>query len=327
MAKSEAQHKVIFDTDPGVDDAMAILMMAGHPDIDIVAFTTSFGNVSTGMATRNGVYLSDMIAPVVGKTIPVYKGVHKPFMYNTTDGYAEFVHGKGGLGGLPVPDLNIPNHGLTAAEFIVKTVRENPGEITLVPVAPLGNIALAMMLEPELPKLCKDIFIMGGSFYAGGNTTPIAEANIYNDPHAADMVFAGDWADNSAVAGLDITYSTPMSRGYIENLGETGTLAGWMADCADFYIDFYASVFDGEQAVHCHDAVAVGMMTNPELFETISGAVRVQTDGMLRGQTVMDNHGKDHAGEHWNRPSIQAGVKIDADGFRDLFADCIKRLS
>ena len=140
------------------------------------------------------------------------------------------------------------------------------------------------------------------------------------------MVFAGDWADNSAVAGLDITYSTPMSRAMIEDLGQTGTIAQWMSDCADFYIHFYASVFDGEQAVHCHDAVAVAMMTNPELFETITGPVRVQTDGMLRGQTVMDNHRNDHDGHHWARPHIQAGVKIDADGFRDLFADCIKRL-
>ena len=321
-----AKHKVIFDTDPGVDDAMAILMMAGHPDIDIVALTTSFGNVSTDIATRNAVYLADMIAPAVGKIVPVYKGVHKPFMFDNTDGYAEFVHGKGGLGGLPVPDMDIPNHGLTAAEFIVKTVRENPGEITLVPVAPLGNIALAMMLEPELPKLCKDIFIMGGAFYVPGNISPTAEANIYNDPHAADMVFDGDWADSSGVAGLDITSITTLSREAIETMGESGTLAQWMADCSDFYINFYASKRLGKQEVCCHDAVAVAMMTNPELFETITGPVRVGTDGMLRGQTVMDNGRNDHAGQYWNRPSIQAGVKIDTDGFCELYTECIKRL-
>ena len=321
-----AKHKVIFDTDPGVDDAMAILMMAGHPDIDIVGLTTSFGNVSTEIATRNALYLSEMIAPAVGKTVPVYHGVHKPFLYNTVDGYAEFVHGEGGLGGLPVPDMDMPHNDLSAAEFIVKTVRENVGEITLVPVAPLGNIALAMMLEPELPKMCKNIFIMGGAFYASGNVTPSAEANIYNDPHAADMVFAGDWGEYSAVAGLDITHITTLSRETIEQLGGTGTLAQWMADCADFYINFYASKRLGKQEMCCHDAVAVAMMTNPELFETISGAVRVQTDGILRGQTVMDNNGNDHQGENWNRPAIQAGVKIDADGFRELFIDCIKRL-
>ena len=319
------KHKVIFDTDPGVDDAMALFMMAGHPDIDIVALTTSFGNVSTDIATRNALYLSDMIAPAVGKSIPVYKGVQKPFMYDNQEGYAEFVHGKGGLGGLPVPDMDNPNADLSAAEFIVKTVRENRGEITLVPVAPLGNIALAMMLEPELPQLCKAMFIMGGAFQTSGNVNPVAEANIYGDPHAADMVFAGDWASDSAVAGLDITQITTMTREAVEQLGKTGTLAGWLSQCADFYINFYASRL-GKQQVCCHDAVAVAMMTNPELFTTITGPVRVQTDGLLRGQTVMDSDNKDQQGHGWSRPSIQAGITIDTDGFRALFTECIERL-
>lgn len=321
-----AKHKVIFDTDPGVDDAMAILMMAGHPDIDIVALTTSFGNVSVDTATKNALYISQMIAPFVGKEIPVYKGVGKPLLYDVDEGYAEFVHGQGGLGGLPVPDLPHPTADLSAAEFIVQTVRENPGEITLVPVAPIGNIALAMALEPDLPNLCKDLFIMGGSFYGGGNITPVAEANIYNDPHAAHMVFGGKWAETSAVAGLDITYGTPMTRDWVNELGKANDTARWMADCADFYMTFYKSD-RGVDGVFCHDAIAVAMMTNPELFECIRGTVTVVTDGMARGQTLIDEHSQDRAG-YWNtRTPIQAGVKMDGDGFLDVFADCIKRLA
>ncbi len=321
-----AQYKVIFDTDPGVDDAMAILMMAGHPDIDILGFTTTFGNVSVKTATKNARYLSQMIAPFVGKNIPVYKGVCKPFMYETTEGYAEFVHGDGGMGGLFVPEVDTPYETISGAEYIIESVRQSPHQISLIAVGPLGNIALAMMLEPNLPKLCKNIFIMGGSFFRQGNISPSAEANIYNDPHAADMVFGGDWHESSAIAGLDITYSAPMHRTWIEDLSTANPMAKWMAECADFYMKIYEQGL-GVDGVFCHDAIAVAMMTNPEMFECVQGTIRVATDDMSRGNTIMRLNDTVPNAYWQNRTPMQAGVKIDADGFLSLYADCIKRLT
>lgn len=319
-----ATHKIIFDTDPGIDDAMAIFMMAGHPDIDILAFTTTYGNTSVAKTTRNAQYLSDVIAPVVGKKIPVYQGVHKPMMFDNPPEYAEFVHGGDGLGNVGMPYYTPPDTDITAAEYIVKTVRQNPHEITLVAVGPLGNIAMAMHLDPELPKLCKDLYIMGGSFYKQGNITPTAEANIYNSPHESDMVFGADWDNNSAVAGLDITMSAPMTAEYLQDLSTANDIANLMYRMTDFYIKFYASCYN-KHALHCHDAFAVVLMTNPEIFETLSAPVRVATDGLCRGQTIPCDRNFGNITD-WNRPPINIGIGVAADAFRDIFADCIRRL-
>ena len=321
-----AKHKIIFDTDPGIDDAMAIFMMAGHPDIDILAFTTTYGNTSVEKTTRNAQYLAHIIAPVVGKKIPVYKGVHKPMLFDNPPKYAEFVHGEDGLGNVGVPEYTPPNTHITAPEYIVKTVRQNPHEITLVAVGPLGNIAMAMHLDPEVPKLCKNLYIMGGSFYTKGNITPVAEANIYNSPHESHMVFGGSWGQGSAVAGLDITVKAPMTNTYLQDLSTANALASTLYQMSNFYMHFYTQRHAAQELYcHCHDVFAVIMMTHPEIFKTISAPVRVATDGICRGQTVPYDDNFSHITD-LNRPPIKIGIGVDAVALRDIFADCIGRL-
>ncbi len=323
-----AKYKVIFDTDPGIDDMMAIFMMAGHPDIDILAFTTTFGNASVDTTTRNAMYLSALIAPVLGYEVPVYRGVDKPFMFDNAPNFADFVHGTDGLGdaGVPIPAYKTPDTHMGAAEYIVKTVRQHPHEISLVAVGPLGNVALAMLLEPNLPTLCKNICIMGGSFYHKGNITPAAEANTYNSPHESDIVFGGKWGDGSGVAGLDVTYSAPFSQNYLETLATTSDLAQKMWHMGTFYMGFYKNICH-DTALHCHDAFAVALITHPELFTTMHGPIRVVPDGISRGQTIIKAATSGDDMGNWNRPSINIAISIDRDGFRTLFADCIKRLS
>ena len=320
------KYKVIFDTDPGVDDMMALFMMAGHADIDIVALTTTYGNASIETTTRNALFLADMLTLVLGQKIPVYQGVHKPIMYDNDPNYADFVHGVDGLGdtGMNIPSYTPETH-ITAAEYIVKTVRDNPHEITLVAVGPLGNVSLAMMLDPQLPALCKDIFIMGCSFYHPGNITPSAEANTYNSPHETDIVFGGNWSNTSGVVGLDVTCSVPLSQSYLKDLTSTGILGQKMWDMAKFYLKFYETVYH-EKSLHCHDAFAVAMMTNPEIFTTKAGAIRVVTDGISRGQTVITDPTSGDKNGDWNRPKINVAIDVDGDAFRKLFANCIRRL-
>ena len=307
------KHKIIFDVDPGVDDALAILMAAGHPDIELLGLTTSYGNVSVDTATKNANYIAHLIAPYTKEKIPVYRGISKPLLYDNTKDFAEFVHGKGGLGGLTIPDLPHIKHDITAAQFIVQTVKEYPQEVTLVAVAPIGNVALAMLLEPELPKLCKAIYIMGCSFYRNGNISPVAEANTYNSPHASDIVFGGRWSDESTITPLDVTYSTYFSDEWMEELSKCNRLAKWSYDISRFYAKFYHSVDNSVKGVFAHDAYAIAAMTNPELFTYVSGGVRVVTEGMCRGQSIIDANNQDQEGKYWRqRPCIKAAMSIDA---------------
>ena len=178
-------HKVIFDTDPGVDDAMALYYAFAHPDIDIVGITTTFGNVSVDQAAANALYLT----AIAKRVIPVTKGVKLPWC-KPGEAPPDFIHGGDGLGNLPSREGTAnPLDPRSSSQFIVDMARAHPGEITLVAVGPLGNLSTALKLAPELPTLLREVIIMGGTISESGNVSPVAEANIWNDPHAADQVF------------------------------------------------------------------------------------------------------------------------------------------
>ena len=172
--------KIIIDTDPGIDDAMAIFLALASPELDVVGLTTVMGNVEVDLATTNALRLLE----IAGRSdIPVAEGAGKPI---ATDflGTVEFVHGDDGQGNAFLPSPASRPLGISAAEFIVQQARAYPGEITLVPIGPLTNIALALRLEPNLPKLVAGAVLMGGNAFCPGNASPTAEANIRNDPEA-----------------------------------------------------------------------------------------------------------------------------------------------
>jgi inosine-uridine nucleoside N-ribohydrolase len=177
-------HWVIYDTDPGVDDAMALYYALAHPGIKLLGITTTFGNVTVQQATANALYLTQL----AGRDAPVAQGASQPLVKHT-EAPPDFIHGADGLGNLPsrAPTLRSADPR-SAAQFIVDMARQHPGQITLVPVGPLTNIAAALALEPRLPQLVKQVVLMGGSIAEHGNVSPVAEANIWNDPHAADAV-------------------------------------------------------------------------------------------------------------------------------------------
>jgi purine nucleosidase len=280
--------KVIFDTDPGVDDAMALYYALAHPGIDVVGITTTFGNCTVAQAAVNALYLSALAGQ---PSIPVTQGVATP-MVRQTEAKFDFIHGADGLGNLAsrVATSNQLDTR-TSAQFIVDMARAQPGEITLVAVGPLGNVALALQLEPDLPKLLKEVIIMGGTVLEPGNVSPVAEANVWNDPHAADKVFIAGF--KLTMVGLDVTHQVIVPVALIKAIADrqSHVATDVLAHAVGFYANFYSGLYPHVAEIHgCfgHDVMAFICLTNPELFTMESGRVRVALDGIALGQTMMN---------------------------------------
>ena len=271
--------KLIIDTDPGIDDAMAILYAIAAPEIDLLGLTTVFGNVTTPKATRNALYLLEQ----AGIEIPVAEGLHRPRIgppFPPTSA----VHGAEGFGTLAVPTPQRRALVETAPEYLVRMARAHQGELLLCPIGPLTNIAAAMELDPSFCSNLKGMVVMGGSLRAGGNITPAAEANFYHDPHAADFVLRHGC--NMTLVGLDVTNRVICPRSFFARLAsESPKMGGLLHDMAEFYIDFYETVgkFAG---CGMHDPSALVACIAPELFTTELHALRVALSGDRSGEMI-----------------------------------------
>jgi inosine-uridine nucleoside N-ribohydrolase len=308
--------KVIIDTDPGIDDAMAILLAFASPEIEVVGLTTIFGNVQTHLATQNALRLVEF----AGRPhVPVAQGAEQPLViaYNQAP---EIVHGADGLGNTHQP----PPHGQavaqSAAQFMVEMVMANPGEITLVPVGPLTNLALALKLEPRMVSHVAEVVIMGGAATVNGNVNPAAEANIWHDPHAADKVFTAGWP--VTMVGLDVTMSTQMDEVYLAGL--RGSRFGeYIYQISRFYQHFHF-LAHGIQACHTHDPSAIGYVLDPTLFTSVRGPLRVITEGVALGQTLLDRRRQWLAPNAWSdQPDVNVCVEVDSVRLLALYREKI----
>lgn len=322
MTAQNTIQKIIFDTDPGIDDAMALLFIEASPALDLVAVTTVFGNADIDTTTRNALYLKDRF----GLTAPVFKGTDKP-LTRPRNPSPTFVHGENGLG-----DVELT--GLVAAEpeakpayrAIIDLARAHPGEITLVAVGPLTNLALALQADPQVATLLKAVVIMGGAFgVAGkpGNVTPVAEANIWNDPEAADLVFTAPW--HVTAVSLDVTTQVVMSPAYMDDLEAAGGPAcAFLNAISKPYAAFYGGR-DGIVGCCVHDAAAVAFVIDPSLFEVRNGSIRVITDGIALGQTCQKVEGELFGPSAWDDQPIQAvTVGVKAEGLLALYRETMK---
>ena len=273
--------KLIIDTDPGIDDAMAILYAIAAPEIDLLGLTTVFGNVATPKATRNALYLLEQ----AGIEIPVAEGLHRPRILPPFPPTSA-VHGAEGFGTLAVPTPQRRALVETAPEYLVRMARAHQGELLLCPIGPLTNIAAAMELDPSFCSNLKGMVVMGGSLRAGGNITPAAEANFYHDPHAADFVLR--YGCNMTLVGLDVTNRVICPRSFFVCLAsESPKMGGLLHDMAEFYIDFYETVgkFAG---CGMHDPSALVACIAPELFTTEPHALRVTLSGDRSGELIAE---------------------------------------
>ncbi|CAJ2673993.1 unnamed protein product [Trifolium pratense] len=310
--------KIIIDTDPGIDDAMAIFVALRSPEIEVIGLTTIYGNVYTTLATRNALHLLE----VAERTdIPVAEGSHVTLTKGTKLRIADFVHGADGLGNQNFPPPNGKPIEESAADFLVNQAKANPGKITVVALGPLTNIALAVQMDPDFAKNIGQIVLLGGSFAVNGNVNPAAEANIFGDPDAADVVFTSG-ADVLAV-GINVTHQVMLSGSDREKLASSkGKFAQYLTGILEVYFSYHSDAYN-TNGVYLHDPTALLAAVDPSLVTCTEGAVRVQTSGITRGLTILYNKQKRFAEttEWSNMPSVKVAVTVDAPRVVKLVMD------
>ncbi|MDX9865744.1 MAG: nucleoside hydrolase [Anaerolineaceae bacterium] len=303
--------KIIFDTDPGVDDAMALTFALRSPELEVVGVTTVFGNAAGPVTALNALRLVELEG---NDHIPVARGADRAVVLPAME-LGTMVHGEDGMGNTNPPPPKGKLLDIHAAEFIVETVLANPGEITLMPVGPLTNIALALRLEPRIVDLVAEVVLMGGAAYVPGNITPLAEANVYHDPHAAQMVFSADW--QVTMVGLDVTHQVVMDNAYFDRLLAARNPA---VDLIRKILPCYQSFFDvnygANGSIFTNDPSAVMYAIRPDLFAVHKFPVVVETEGRCMGKTIVD------AQNRWvDYRASNVCVGVDAPNFLDIYLE------
>jgi purine nucleosidase len=310
------KRRIIIDTDPGQDDAVAILLALGSPELEVVGITAVAGNVPLKLTEKN----ARKICELAGRPdIKVYAGAIRPLMRNLVT--AEEVHGKTGLNGPELPEPNMKLQDEHAVDFIVRTLmEEESGTITLCPLGPLTNIALALIREPKIAPRIKEIVLMGGGFFEGGNVTPAAEFNIYVDPHAADVVLRSGVP--IVMMPLDVTHKALTSAKRIAAVRALGNRVGEAtAQMLEFFERFDEEKY-GTDGGPLHDPCVIAYLLKPALFKGRSCNVTVETASELTmGMTVID---------WWGVTKRQKNAlvmrDIDSDGFFALLTERLGRL-
>ena len=316
MTPHTTPRRIIIDTDPGQDDALAILLALASPELEVVGITAVAGNVPLARTARNARALVEL----AGRTdVPVRAGAERPLARELVT--AEHVHGKTGLDGHDLPEPSAPLADGHAADWIADTVlSETEGSITLVCLGPLTNATLALRHEGVAERLAA-IVLMGGGYFEGGNITPMAEFNVFVDPEAADAVLR--CGAPITMAPLDVTHKALIPRAFVERLAALGTrtgnaCAGWLDFFERFDVDKY-----GSEGGPLHDPCTIAWLLAPGMFGGRDCHVAVETQSELcLGATVVDWW------RVWPDRARNAHVlrDLDAPAFFDLLADRLSRL-
>ena len=319
--------RVIIDTDPGTDDAMAIILALNSPELKVEALTVVPGNVDGRQGLENAL----KIVSLAGRCdVAVAGGAQHPLNQKLIT--AQFWHGKNGLADVELPPSKCQADPRFGPDLIIEMIHKYPREITLIPVGPLTNIALAVSKDPSIAGLVKDIVIMGGSI-TGGNVNGAAEANIYNDPEAAQIVFNAGWM--VTMVGSDVGERTLITRKYLAQLQSShGPQSDFIAKIADFYLT--RSEKSGYSGAAMYDPLAVGIALDPTLGTLKQMHVDVETKGeFTRGETVANRMGSNENnvlhGDHYEiegvielKPNARVCLASDADRFLQLFVSRVK---
>ena len=308
--------KIIIDTDPGQDDAVAILLALGSPELEVLGITAVAGNVPLALTQKN----IRIICELAGRPdVPTFAGAIRPLVRELVT--AENVHGKTGLNGPTLPDPTMPLRDQYAVDFIVETLMAEPeNTVTLCVLGPLTNVALAMIREPKIVPRIAEIVLMGGGCFEGGNVTPAAEFNIYVDPHAAKTVFEAGVP--ITMFPLDVTHKALTTRKRVEEFRAMGTNVGTVtAELLDFFERFDEEKY-GTDGGPLHDPNVIAWLLKPELYTGRHINVEIETSSELTmGMTVADWWGVT------DRPKNAFFVRdLDADGFYNLLVERIGTL-
>src|SRR6516225_7798485 len=320
------RRKVIIDTDPGTDDAMAILLALNSPELDVKALTVVPGNVTAKQGLQNALKL---VSLANRSEIPVAAGAQHPLFQKLIT--AEYWHGANGLGNIELPPAKCQADSRFAPDLIIELVHVYPHEITLLPIGPETNIALAVLKDPSIVPLVKEVIVMGGSI-SGGNVNASAEANIYNDPEAAQIVFNAGWP--LTMVGLDVGDRTLFTSAHLAQLQKThGPQNDFAVGVLKFMVDHWGKETGGAAM---YDPLAVGVAIDPALVTTQKMRVDVEARGeFTRGETVANWHnavernvlrGDRYVIEAVDtlQPNVRVCVAVHAETFLQMF---ISRLS
>jgi purine nucleosidase len=309
--------KIIIDTDPGQDDAFALLMALGAPDsLQVLGVTTVAGNVPLRLTQRN----ARQILELAGRPdIPVFAGCPRPMIRPLLT--AEYVHGEGGIDGCDLPEPTMPLQEEHAVDWIIRTLMAAAeGEVTFCTLGPMTNLAVAIVKQPAIVSRLREVVLMGGGFFEGGNTTPAAEFNIFVDPHAAHVVFES--GAKMTMVPIDCTYKARMTTAWLDQLRATGTRsAAQAAGMAEFYRRYGNQKF-GVDDYPLHDPCVIGYLLAPHLFEGRSCNVSIEiASPITMGMTVVD---------WWNVTKKPANCLVlrdlDTTAFYALLLQSLERL-
>lgn len=306
--------RIILDVDPGHDDAIAILLAAGSPAIELAAITTVAGNQTLAKTTLN----ARRVCTVAGiRDVPVAAGMDRPLVREPV--VAADIHGESGLDGPDFPEPTVPVSAEHAVDLIVRTLLDSDGDVTLVPTGPLTNIAMAMLREPKILPRIREIVLMGGAVTVG-NVTPAAEFNIYADPEAARVVFRSGVP--ITMVPLELTHQATATPDVLERFRRLGTPLGRIVvDLLEFFGSTYRNVY-GFEAPPVHDPCCVAWLIDPGVFTTRPMFVDVETRGELTyGRTVCDVYGVTG-----KPPNCRVAERLNRERFWELVVDAVARL-
>ena len=308
--------RIIFDTDPGIDDACAILLALASPELSVESLSIVHGNCSLGQATTNALAVLELANAT---HIPVAKGCELPLVQPSL--LAPETHGETGLGYAKLSTPRVKPISQRGIDFLIEQILRSPGEITLLAIGPLTNVALAIRQEPRVVQALKEIIIMGGALRYEGNTTALAEFNTYVDPHAAHIVYHAGIP--TTLVPLDVTYQCILTPGDVNRLLRTDSpITKFVADSTRFYMEFHDEYQKIEGCV-INDPLALALTFAPELCTYQELPVDVDlSGGISMGKTVADfyNYGKKPA-------NIRVALGVRARDFMDLFVERIERLA
>ena len=323
MATSTDPTPVIIDTDPGVDDALAILMALASPELEVIGLTTVFGNAATDVTTRNAQALLEL----TGRSdIPLSIGRSDPLTTSYL-GPVPHVHGADGLGdgGLSPTSASSAPGTTDAATALYEAVAARPGEVTVLTLGPVTNLADALNRYPDMKDLVGHVVVMGGNALVPGNATPSAEANINNDAEAADIVFGAGWP--VTMVGLDVTQRVIMDGTTIDRIaGGSTASAEVVAKAVPLYRNFFEAT-NGIDGIFLHDPSTVAYLLDPNAFTVERWPIRVETESFSRGKTWPNlGNTDDAAPPAWQgRPAVAVCTGVDTERVVALVAERLAR--
>lgn len=315
-----AKRKMILDLDTGVDDALAIAYALADPEVDLIGIVSSYGNNLLDVCAENSLKLLELL----GHTdIPVFKGLPHSC---TTDHFdvmqvSKDIHGDNGIGDVELPAPSRALEEQSGVDFYIEAAHKYGKDLIIIPTGPMTNLAAALKKDPEIADLIGNVTFMGGALTVEGNVTPVAEANINQDPKAADEVMKSNLP--LTMVGLDVTLRTLLTKNETKQWRELGTASGKaFADITDFYIDAYYNLDIDKRGCALHDPLAVGVGIDPSFVSNISLFMKVvYQEGPYYGRTIGDN-----AKLNDPNPNVKVAVNVDKERYLKAFMDRLNKL-